>query len=121
MLNIGLKALIAADIVRNREAAEQILLEVLGSLGKIVDLKSAIPHFFDFFKSLSIQGETEDASRYLEGLLKTRYKKQLNPLMPFRFLFQYLEKKDDSIIRRQPPELQKILNKLIEEIEQKQQ
>ena len=41
--------------------------------------------------------------------------------MPFGFLFQYLEKKEDSINRRQPPELQKILNKLIEEIEQKQQ
>jgi len=32
-------------------------------------------------------------------------------------LFEYLDKKDDTIIRRQPPEVQKVLNKIIKEIE----
>jgi len=67
------------------------------------------------------KGQIVEAISYLERLLKTRFKKELNHLMPFKFLFQYLEKKDDSVIRRQPPEIQKILNKMLEEIEQENQ
>lgn len=117
MLNTGLEALRVATIVGNEEAADQIFSEISGSLGKIVDFKTVVPFFFDFFKSMAIQGKIAEASNYLERFFKTRYKKQLNALLPFNFLFQYLESKDDSIIRRQPPELQKILNELIKEIE----
>ena len=119
MLNTGLEALKVATIIGNMEMAEQIFLEIVGSLGKIPAFKTAIPFFFDFFKFMANKGKIAEANSYLERLLNTRFKKGLNQLRPFRFLFQYLDKKDDSIIRRQPPEIQKILNKMIGEIEQK--
>jgi hypothetical protein len=59
------------------------------------------------------------ASHYLEQLFQTRFKKELSDLVPFRFLFEYLQQKDEGIIRRQPPELQKVLNEMIEKIEKK--
>ena len=121
MSNTGLTALRLSNILGNQEAADQIFSEIIGSLGKVGDFRPVIPFFFDFFKWMANKGKIAEASSYLERLLKTRFKKELNHLMPFKFLFQYFEKKDDSIIRRQPPELQKILNELIEEIEQEQE
>jgi len=121
MPNTGLAVLKLANIVGNQEAADQVFSEIIGSLGKIGDFKPVTSFFFDFFKSMALIGKVAEASMYLERLLKTRFKKELNRIMPFKFLFRYLEKKDDSIIRRQPPELQKTLKKLIEEIEQEQQ
>ena len=118
MVNTGLKTLMLANIIGNLETAEQIFMEIEASLGKIPAFKPVIPFFFDFFKSMANYGIIAEAKSYLERLLNTRFKKRLKNLMPFRFLFQYLEKKDDSIIRRQPPEIQKILKKMIEEIEQ---
>ncbi len=63
---------------------------------------------------MATNGKVAEASSYLDRLLETRFKKELNHLTPFKVLFQYLEKKDHSVIRRQPPEIQKILNEMIE-------
>jgi hypothetical protein len=64
------------------------------------------------------QGKTSIASRYLEQLLNTKFRKELDPLLPLQFLFKYLDQKDESVIRRQPPEIQKILKEMISEIEE---
>ena len=58
------------------------------------------------------------ARTFLEQLFLSKFKKVFGPLTPLRYFFEYLDKKDDTIIRRQPPEIQKVLNKMIREIEE---
>jgi len=117
MVNTALEVILSAAIVEKDDEADHIFIELIGSLSKIADLKSTTPFFFEFFKLLAKHGKANAASRYLEQLLKTKFKKELDVLILFSVLFQYLEQKDDSIIRRQPPEIQKILNEMIYEIE----
>ena len=118
MVNTALKMVLTAHLVGKGDEADHTFTELVGALSKVVQLKAAIPYFFGFFKSMAGQGKTSIAGRYLEQLLNTKFRKELDPLLPLRFLFKYLEQKDESVIRRQPPEIQKILKEMISEIEE---
>lgn len=118
MLNTALKTVMAASIIKNGDEADQTFTELVGALPKVVNLKATIPYLFDFFKLMTRKGYTTVAGGYLEQLLNTKVRKELDPLVPLQFLFRYLDEKDKSIIRRQPPEVQKVLKEMISEIEE---
>ena len=107
-----------ASIIDEEDEADRAFTEIAASLSKVADLEAALPYFFDFFKSMAKKDRIASANHYLQRLLKSKHKKKLNSLVPFQILFKYLVRKDDSIIRRQPPEIQKVLNGMIKEIEQ---
>jgi DNA-binding MarR family transcriptional regulator len=119
MMNTGLRTVIGAYIVGKDDEADHTFIELMGALSKVVDLKAIIPYFFTFFETLANKAKIAGARSYLEQLLSSRFKKELNALIPFRFLYEYLEHKDDAIIRRQPPEIQKVLNEMIKSMEKK--
>lgn len=116
MVNTGLMLVLTGFIADKEDDANHAFIELLGSLSKVTDLEAAVPYFFDFFKYMAKLGKIDPARGFLEQLLNTRFKKALGSLIPLRFLFEYLDKKDDTIIRRQPPEVQKVLNEIIKEI-----
>ena len=120
MLNTGLKTVMGACIVEEGDEADHTFMEIVGVLSKVVDLKATIPYFFDFFESLPRKAEIAVARNYLEQLLKSKFKKELRVLVPFRFFYEYLEHHDDTIIRRQPPEIQKVLNEMIRRTEKRE-
>ena len=120
MVNIGLKTVMGACIVGEGDEADHTFMEIMGVLSKVVDLKATTPYFFDFFESLPRKAEITVARNYLEQLLKSKFKKELRVLVPFRFFYEYLEHHDDTIIRRQPPEIQKVLNEMIRRAEKRE-
>ena len=119
LVNTGLRTVIGAYIAGKDDEADHTFIELIGALSKVVDLKAIIPYFFTFFETLANKAKIAGARSYLEQLLSSRFKKELNALIPFRFLYEYLEHKDDAIIRRQPPEIQKVLNEMIKSMEKK--
>ncbi len=118
MVNTALQVIFIALLIKEKDEADQTFFELLASLPKVVDFKSVVPFFFSFFKSIAKNNKAGIAGNYLEQLLNTKFKNELSSLIPFQFLFKYLTTKDDSIIRRQPPEIQKLLKSIIEEIEE---
>jgi len=120
MVNTGLKTVMGACIVGEGDEADHTFMEIVGILSKVVDLKATTPYFFDFFESLPRKAEIAVARNYLEQLLKSKFKKELRVLVPFRFFYEYLEHHDDTIIRRQPPEIQKVLNEMIRRAEKRE-
>jgi len=120
MVNTGLKTVMGDCIVGEGDEADYTFMEIVGILSKVVDLKATTPYFFDFFELLPRKAEIAVARNYLEQLLKSKFKKELRALVPFRFFYEYLEHHDDTIIRRQPPEIQKVLNEMIRRTEKRE-
>lgn len=117
MVNTGLMVALMGFRAGSEDEANHAFVELVGALPKVTDLKATIPYFFSFFISLAKLPEITSAKNYLDQLLRSKFKEALAPLTPLRFLLEYLDKKDDTIIRRQPPEIQKVLNEMIREIE----
>ena len=118
MVNSALRVIFIALLIKEKDEANQTFFELLASLPKVVNFKVVVPYFFSFFVSIAKYNKEGIEGNYLEQLLNTKFKNELSSLIPFRFLFKYLTTKDDSIIRRQPPEIQKLLKSIIEEIEE---
>jgi len=118
MVNTALRVIFSALLIGEKDEADQTFFELLASLPKVSDFKVVVPYFFTFFLLLAKNYKEDMASNYLELLFNTKFKNDLNALIPLQFLFKYLTTKDDSIIRRQPPEIQKLLKSIIEEIEE---
>jgi len=118
MVNTALKTVMTGFLINREDEADRTFSELVGGLPRVVDLETSVPYFFDFFRSMARQDNTAVASWFLEQLMGTKFRKELTPLLPLKFLFSYLENKDESIIRRQPPEIQKVLREMISEIEE---
>ncbi len=117
MINTGLMTVLVASILEKVQDANKTYMDVILALRRTTNLKVIIPHFFAFFISLLKMDKLAIAKSYFDQLIDSKYKKVFNDLIPLGLLFKYLEGKDSSIIRRQPPEIQGLLTEIINEIE----